>query len=123
MELSNINQQDLFNPDDPAKDPIFSDLKPEIVQEFFWWHRQNPHVYELFKRFATEAVHSGRKRFSAYYIMERIRWYMNVETKGDVFKLNNNHRPCYARLLILEDPRFSNFFETRHTPGSVSEAA
>jgi hypothetical protein len=80
-----------------------------------WWefHLANPQVYELFKRFTFEALRSGRKNYSAYAIFERIRWHSEIETQGDDFKLNNNHRPYYARLFMYEHPEYDGFFRTR----------
>jgi hypothetical protein len=99
-------------------DPIFSDLNTAIVGR--WWlnHKENPQTYDLFKKFALDALRSGRKRFGAQAIFERVRWYTQIETVGE-FKVNNSHISCYTRLLILEDPRFADFFETRHTPGTL----
>ena len=71
------------------------------------FHEENPHVYALFKRFAAEAK-ARRDRFSARVIWERMRWYTSIETADD-YKLNNNHAPYYARLLMLEDPAYEGF--------------
>jgi len=80
-----------------------------------WWefHKANPQVYELFKRFTFEALRSGRKNYSANAIFERIRWHSEIETQGDDFKLNNNHRPYYARLFMHDYPEYDGFFRTR----------
>jgi len=87
------------------------DLKPNIVEKFFEYHKQNPEVYEMFKRFAYEARKRWR-HFGAKAIFERLRWETNVSSTGD-FKLNNNFPSAYSRLLILEDPSFRGFFELR----------
>jgi ABC-type proline/glycine betaine transport system substrate-binding protein len=80
-----------------------------------WWefHKANPQVYELFKRFTFEALRSGRKNYSAYAIFQRIRWHSEIETQGDDFKLNNNHQPYYARLFMHDHPQYDGFFRTR----------
>ncbi len=94
-------------------DETFADLDISIVGRFTLYHANNAHIYELFKRFAYEVLASGRKRFSVNAIFERLRWHQTFEVKGDSFKLNNSYRSCYARLLIRDDARFKNFFETR----------
>ncbi len=33
-------------------------------QEWWKWHKLNPNVYELFKRFTFEAINKGHTRFS-----------------------------------------------------------
>jgi hypothetical protein len=100
---------------DPFNNEVFNEIKPHIVAKFKKFHMDNPHVYPLFKRFSFEAMKSGRNYFSTQMILERIRWYIEIETKGDVFKINNNHAPCYARLLMVEHPELGNFFRRRVT--------
>ena len=102
---------------------VFSDISPKVVDQFLTFHKENPEIYALFKRFAFEARAAGRKRFGAAAICERIRWHVAVERKNDDFKVNNNFRSCLARLMIFDHPEFADFFETRRTPGTVSEAA
>lgn len=83
-----------------------------VRSRFERFHRANPAVYDLFRRFAREAMASGRERFSADAILHRIRWYVAIETKGD-FKCNNDCAAFYARMLIAEQPAFAGFFELR----------
>lgn len=85
-----------------------ADLK-ETFDEF---DRDNPHVYDLFVKYALEAKARGRTRFSISMITERIRWYTAIETSDPDFKINNNHRAFYARKL-MEDPRFTGMFVVR----------
>jgi hypothetical protein len=73
------------------------------------FHRENRHVFELFRRFATEALESGRK-VGARMITERLRWHSAIETNAKDFKINDHHSPYYARLLTGLDPRFEGFF-------------
>lgn len=82
-------------------------------QRFLEYHRENPMIYRLFIKFAEEAWNAGFRRFSAETIINRIRWYVNVETRGDTFKINNNYKPFYARKLVEEFPKFDGFFEFR----------
>ena len=97
--------------------PLFSDLNPRIVLEFFEYHKENPEIYELFKKFAHEARQRWN-HFGAKAIFERIRWETDLKG-GWNFKLNNNFPSAYARLLIFEDNSFTYFFELRRTPGTV----
>jgi len=88
-------------------------MAKHIEEKFETYHKDNPHVYDLFVRFAKEAKESGRDKFSAYAIFERIRWFVDVETRGDRFKVNNNYRPYYARKMMEEYPEFHDFFHIR----------
>ena len=38
------------------------------------WHKDNPHVYELFEKFTMQAINRGHNRLSAWLIVNRIRW-------------------------------------------------
>ena len=87
-------------------------VKLTLSERFRRWHTQNPHVYDLFKRFAREARESGRTRYSARDILARLRWEVVVVTRGS-FKINNIISPFYARMLAEEDSSFSGFFEMR----------
>lgn len=84
-----------------------------IQEKFEIFHAENPHVYDLFKKYSEMAFSRGFKRFSAKAVFERLRWHLNFETSGDVFKLNNNYTALYARKLVSEHPKFLNFFEMR----------
>lgn len=80
-----------------------------------WWryHQENPHVWKLFEKFTFQAIRAGFKNYSVNAIIERIRWHSEVETKGDIFKINNNHRPYYARYFHHKYPQYEGFFRTR----------
>ena len=86
------------------------------------FHKANPEVLELFERFAQEA-RASRSCFGAKMIWERMRWFTQIETKGDPVKLNNNYFPLYARLLmLLKHEQFDGFFRTRRLKESISDA-
>lgn len=84
-----------------------------LQEKFEIYHRANPHVLPLLVKFVDEAVASGRKHYSINAIFERIRWHMDIETTGDDFKLNNNYRSRYVRLLEQEHPEYVGFFFKR----------
>ena len=79
-----------------------------------WWkyHKDNPEVYLLFKRFTFQAISKGHKHLSAWLIMNRIRWETNVVTTG-LFKISNNHIAYYARLFMVDFPTQQGFFRTK----------
>lgn len=80
-----------------------------------WWefHKQNPQVWELFEKFTFQAINRGFDNYSVNAIFERIRWHTDIETTGDRFKINNNHRAYYARYFHHVYPRHDGFFRTR----------
>lgn len=91
-----------------------------IAERFEEYHRANPHVFRLFKNYSAQALDRGYTRFSAKAVFERLRWHYQMETQGDAFKLNNNYTAHYARMLMAEDNRFTDFFELRERGGKVS---
>ena len=51
-----------------------------LTDKFNQYHRDNPQVYELFKRFTFMAIKRGHNRLSAWMIANRIRWETSIET-------------------------------------------
>lgn len=93
--------------------PIFEEVEPRVFEHFCRFHRDNPHIFDLFMRYAHEVRKAGRTHYSAKCITERIRWHYATTTTGDEFKISNSVTSCYPRLLIIMDPSFESFF-TRH---------
>ena len=87
--------------------------RAELAEAFADFHRKNPRVFLLFRRFAYEAQAAGHKHFSADAVMHRVRWETSIETTGHVFKINNNHVAYYARRLMETSPPLKGFFHTR----------
>lgn len=70
-------------------------------------------MWKTFVKLAEEALNVGVK-VGARQIGENIRWKVMIATRSnDKYKLCNNHIPYYARLLMLTDKRFENYFEKR----------
>tara|TARA_A100001388_G_C28770892_1_gene503734 strand:- start:1042 stop:1422 length:381 start_codon:yes stop_codon:yes gene_type:complete len=84
--------------------------------EFIDFHLDNPKVWELYLQFASDMVHHGHKKLSSEMLINRVRWETMVNTTDKQFKINNNHKPYYARLL-LSTQRFKNtkFLEVRQS--------
>ena len=112
-----------FDPKDILHERLFGDVNKDLLARFKEFHTANPNIYELFKKYAIEARKSGRKRFSHWMIINRIRWYTNVETQGDDFKINNDFIAIYARLLVWQMPEFDGFFMLRQCQSGKEEAA
>lgn len=91
----------------------FQDYPSNVVAKFKAWHNENPHIYTEFTTLADMMRATGRRRYSARTIVEKMRWDYDLVTKGNVFKVNDDFVPIYARVLIYEQPRFDGFFELR----------
>jgi hypothetical protein len=81
--------------------------------KFVEYHKENPQIYQAFKRIANEAIGKGHKNLSAEFIFNVIRWQTGVEANGDEFKVNNNYKAFYSRLFMEEYPEYNDFFRTR----------
>ena len=86
-------------------------------ERFEQYDRENPHVYELVKRYTFDVIASGKKHFSMASIIERIRWFTEIETTGDPFKINQNYQTYYGRKFMQEFPQHEGFFRTRKLRG------
>ena len=82
-------------------------------QDFNQYHLENSQVYELFKKFTFQVIRRGLNNFSAESIINQIRWFTEVETVGDEFKINNDYKPHYSRKFMKDFPEFEGFFRTR----------
>lgn len=89
----------------------FTDTRTRF-QHWLDFHRDNPHVYELFERFAVEAFSKGKK-VGARNIWEKIRWELAIETNSEDWKLNDHFVPYESRLAMLRNPQLAGFFERR----------
>jgi len=52
--------------------------KKTIERRFAEFHMRNPHVFDLFRRYALMALRKGYVRYSAKAIFERVRWEINI---------------------------------------------
>lgn len=85
------------------------------IEAAFWqFHREHPEVYVELRGLARELIARGYKRFGIATIYEVARWRSMMRRRpGDAFKLNNNHRAYYARLLMQAEPDLAGLFNTR----------
>lgn len=81
--------------------------------QFENFHRRNPAVYDLFKKFTFDLLDAGRKHYGSQSVIERIRWHTDVTTTDTAFKINNNHSPFYSRLFAKDFPQHKDFFRMR----------
>lgn len=75
--------------------------------------KENPDVWDAFKKFTIQAAAAGRRRLSARLVVERMRWESVVSEKDREFKINNNIAPALARKMMTDHPLYAGFFETR----------
>jgi hypothetical protein len=84
-----------------------------IEEAFRQFHAENPHVYDELVMLARRARNRGATRLGIGMLFEVLRWRHTLRTGGDSFKLNNNFRSYYARMIMLREADLVDVFETR----------
>ena len=83
-------------------------------KEAWWgWHKKNPQVWDKFEEYTLEAIKTGRKHYSHWAIINRIRWNREIETNGGEFKISNDYISFYARLFHARHPNHNDFFRLK----------
>jgi len=88
-----------------------------IRDAFLRFHRENPHVYVELVKLSRQLKEVGHKRIGIGMLFEVLRWKQALVTVGDGFKLNNNYRSYYARMMMNAEPDLRGIFELRKLHG------
>ena len=89
------------------------DEEVTLMNRFNNFNRDNPEVYELFKRFTFQAINKGHTRLSAWMIANRIRWETQIETVNDDYKISNDYIALYSRKFMKDYPEHDGFFRIK----------
>lgn len=91
---------------------VFRGADKVLLKRFIEHHKKHPQVFELFLQYARQVKDAGKKKYSAWTIIQVIRW--NFDLRGhDFFKINNDHIALYARMSEHFDKSLEGFFEKR----------
>lgn len=94
----------------------------KIIDDFEKFHRDNPIIYELFKKFTFMLIERGFQHHSSDAVLHRIRWHTNVETYDRTgYKINDNYTAFYARLFEEDFPQHEGFFRKRTSVADMIE--
>jgi len=104
---------------------LWEGMNPEdpLVRTFRQFHQANPHVYTKLRELALQLKRKGRERYSIVWLFEVVRWHTAINTTDQDYKLNNNLRPWYARLLMHREPELVDFFRTRSSVADRMEGS
>ncbi len=85
------------------------------LEEKFWeFHTAHPEVYRRLRELALQMRRRGVQQYGIGGLFEVLRWKEALRTHDpDGYKLNNNYRSFYARLLMEREPELRGFFELR----------
>jgi hypothetical protein len=90
-----------------------------MADKFRLFHESNPHVYCTLRRLAREWINrTGKQKLGIGALYERARWDIAIQTNDPEFKLNNNYRAFYARLLMARERDLDGIFQLR---GSLAD--
>ncbi|MDH6624432.1 hypothetical protein M2271_002234 [Streptomyces sp. LBL] len=84
-----------------------------IQAQFEAFHRLNPWVLRALEILTADYLKRGATRVGIGMLFEVLRWRYATATEGDEFRLNNNFRSRYVRLLIERHPEWAGAFEVR----------
>jgi phage terminase large subunit GpA-like protein len=84
-----------------------------IQARFRRFHEENPEVYSALVRMARRIKGSGQASYSIAGIYEVARFDRYISTEGKPFKLSNDYRSRYARLIMETEPDLAGFFTLR----------
>lgn len=88
--------------------------KKSIRERFTIFHNGNPKVYAEIVDIARQMRSRGVQKMGISLIFERLRWLHFIEVQtAEGFKLSNDFRAEYARLIMSREPDLDGFFETR----------
>ena len=89
-----------------------------IEDRFLAFHHANPQVYSELVSQARLLKSSGCRCASIALLYERLRWLHFIATQGEEeFKLNNDFRALYARLIMDQETDLHGIFKTRKRAG------
>lgn len=86
-----------------------------LQERFESYHQANPHIYQLLVKYTKYLKDErGLEHYGIAGVFERIRWHLDVDTKDpDGYKVNNNYRAFYVRLIEDEYPEYRGFYFKR----------
>jgi hypothetical protein len=91
----------------------------KLCARFYRYHKQNPNVAEWFVQAAQSLQkEQHRTRYAIGALTERIRWDIRmgvIKTEG--FRISNDIRACYARLVLMRDPSLCGIFALKPSIG------
>jgi len=96
-----------------AKEKYDSDEMVSHLANFSRFHEENPSIFHQVVRYADQQKQK-RKRYSIEIIINVIRFWTDLKTVGEPFKINNNYKPYYARM-YMQYRNCKKFFELRNS--------
>jgi hypothetical protein len=87
--------------------------RQSIDSQFREFHTRNPHIFEEITKRAFALRAAGQSKIGISLIFESMRYDAAIKTLSRDFKLNNNFRSRYSRLLLDTFPTLRGVITTR----------
>ncbi len=84
-----------------------------LDRAFEAFHAENGHVYDELVKFARQLKARGHKHGSINMLFEVVRWHSFLQTNDPTYRLNNNLRSRYSRLIMKTEADLAGFFDVR----------
>lgn len=103
---------------------MFQFTQDRIELDFKEFHANHPEVYEQLIKLARTWKANGTAKLGIATLFEVLRWnsHLNANKDGG-YKLNNNYRALYARLIMEQEPDLANLFEIRERTAELHRVA
>lgn len=101
-------------------------LVDRLQRDFEAFHHANPEVYDRLVKLARAYLEAGKTHEGIGHLWEIMRWQFWFETRRgehELYRLNNNWRSRYARLIMEREPDLAQFFETRRLRSAFDSGA
>ncbi len=89
--------------------PKYDDYSPKFLE----FHEANPEVYTELVALARKLKARGYTQWGIDALLAIVRYNRSLKTTGYEFKINNNHRPDYARLIMATCSDLDGFFRIK----------
>ncbi|MFC4512269.1 hypothetical protein [Streptomyces ehimensis] len=103
----------------PLRHPDSVGSEVSIQERFEAFHELNPWICDQLETLTADCIRHGSKRVGIGMLFEVLRWQYGRATAGqEPWRLNNDFRSRYVRLLLERHPEWAAVFETRrlHRP-------
>lgn len=91
-----------------------------IEREFNDFHASHPEIYAELVRLARNWLAAGHSRLGIATLFEVLRWQSHLNRTHDGgYKLNNNYRALYARLIMAQNRDLDGLFEVRERTAQI----
>jgi hypothetical protein len=87
------------------------------------YHAKNPHVYDMFVKYAREVKAAGHNKFSIWAVANRVRWHYNFEVRGTYkYKISNDLLSRYSRRIMEREVDLVGFFNVKRLKQEAAAA-